>query len=94
MAEKVTVHAVKSFKKDKAAEKTVPVEAHVVKQTSSRAELGDGMYMMTYYFKKGPYGEYIAEDYRDATHFERAVYDADNNFIGSTIGEITRTVKW
>lgn len=72
----------------------VRVEARPSKITHTRSELGDGQYMVTYYFRKGQYGEYIAEDYRNATHFERAVYDEQNNFIGSTIGTINEKVKW
>ena len=91
---KVPVH-VAGIKRVNAAQKhTVQVEAHPQKTTQVRSELGDGQYMVTYYFRKGPYGEYIAEDYREATHFERAVYDEQNNFIGSTIGTINDKVRW
>lgn len=90
------VFAVKSVGEPKAQPKVpaVPVDVHVSKITNSRLDLGDGTYMMTYYFKKGPFGEYIAEDYRTATHYERAVYDEYNNILGSTIGEITPAIRY
>ena len=50
--------------------------------------------MITYYFKRGPYGELVAEDIDSATHFERAVYDPMNHIIGSTSGRLTDKIRW
>lgn len=70
----------------------VRLEARKPKTTYVRRELGDGFFMVTYYFRRGPYGELIAEDFGRATHFERAVYDENGTFVGSTIGQITKMV--
>ncbi len=91
---KVPVHVAGIRRTEADTKNVVQVAAHPVKVTHVRSELGDGQYMVTYYFRKGQYGEYIAEDYRNATHFERAVYDEQNNFVGSTIGTINEKVKW
>ncbi len=90
---KVPVH-VAGIKRTQTPRNTVQVDVHTQKVTHVCSELGEGQYIVTYYFRKGPYGEYIAEDYRSATHFERAVYDEQNNFIGSTIGTINDNVRW
>jgi hypothetical protein len=50
--------------------------------------------MITYYFKRGPYGELIAEDIDSATHFERAVYDQMDHLLGSTSGRLTDKIRW
>ncbi len=91
---KVPVHVAGIKRAQATVKPVVQVEAHTQKITHVRSELGDGQYIVTYYFRKGPYGEYVAEDYREATHFERAVYDEQNNFIGSTIGTINDKVRW
>ncbi len=91
---KVPVHVAGIKRANAQVKNVVPVEAHTQKVTHVRSELGEGQYIVTYYFRKGPYGEYIAEDYKSATHFERAVYDEYNNFIGSTIGTINEKVRW
>ncbi|MBQ1555478.1 MAG: hypothetical protein IIZ68_08475 [Clostridia bacterium] len=84
--------------------KMKPVDAHVKKvenvpaypkkTTSIRTELSDGCYMVTYYYKRGPYGELLAEDVDTATHFERAIYDPMNHMLGSTTGELTGRIRW
>ncbi len=91
---KVPVHVAGIKRVESAPKNTVQVPVHTQKITHIRSELGEGQYIVTYYFRKGPYGEYVAEDYRSATHFERAVYDENNNFIGSTIGTINDKVRW
>ena len=42
--------------------KVEKIPAHPKKTTSIRTELCDGCYMVTYYFKRGPYGELLAEE--------------------------------
>lgn len=81
-----------------------PVDAHVKKvenvpaypkkTTNIRTELCDGCYMVTYYYRRGPYGELLAEDIDSATHFERAVYDPMNHLLGTTTGELTDKIRW
>lgn len=70
------------------------IPAYPKKTTSIRTELSDGCYMVTYYYKRGPYGELIAEDIDYATHFERAVYDRMNHLLGSTSGRLTDKIRW
>lgn len=70
------------------------VEAYPKKTTSIRTELNDGCYMVTYYYRRGPYGELIAEDIDQATHFERAVYDRMNHLLGTTTGELSDKIRW
>ena len=41
--------------------KVETVEAYPKKTTSIRTELSDGCYMVTYYYRRGPYGELLAE---------------------------------
>ncbi len=91
---KVPVHVARVRKTEPAPIKNSEAGGYLQKITHVRSELGDGQYIVTYYFRKGPYGEYVAEDYRSATHFERAVYDENNTFIGSTIGTINDKVRW
>ena len=74
--------------------RTENVRARQKKITSIRTELCDGCYMMTYYFRRGMYGELIAEDIDYATDFERVVYDARNRVIGSTSGQLTDKIRW
>ena len=74
--------------------KVEKIPAHPKKTTSIRTELCDGCYMVTYYFKRGPYGELFAEDIDSATHFERAVYDRMNHLLGSTSGRLTDKIRW
>lgn len=71
-----------------------PVEAYPKKTTSIRTELNDGCYMVTYYYRRGPYGELLAEDIDSATHFERAVYDKMNHLLGTTTGELNDKIRW
>lgn len=70
------------------------VEAHPKKVTSIRTELNDGCYMVTYYYRRGAYGELLAEDIDSATHFERAVYDKMNHLLGTTTGELNDKIRW
>ena len=70
------------------------VKAYPQKTTSIRTELCDGCYMITYYYKRGPYGELIAEDINKATHYERAVYDRMDHLLGSTSGRLTDKIRW
>lgn len=70
------------------------IEAYPKKTTSIRTELSDGCYMVTYYYRRGPYGELLAEDIDYATHFERAVYDKMNHLLGTTTGELTDKIRW
>ncbi len=70
------------------------IKAYPKKTTFIRTELSDGCYMMTYYFRRGPYGELSPEDINSATHFERAVYDRKDNLLGSTSGELTDKIRW
>ena len=70
------------------------IPAYPKKTTSIRTELCDGCYMMTYYFRRGPYGELLAEDIDSATHFERAVYDRMGHLLGSTSGKLTDKIRW
>ncbi len=74
--------------------RTESIRARPKKHTSIRTELCDGCYMMTYYFRRGRYGEQIAEDIDYATEFERVVYDSRNRVIGSTSGELTDKIRW
>ncbi len=74
--------------------KVETITAYPKKTTSIRTELSDGCYMMTYYFRRGPYGELLAEDINKATHFERAIYDKTDRLIGSTSGELTDKIRW
>lgn len=74
--------------------KVETIEAHPKKTTSIRTELSDGCYMVTYYYKRGPYGELLAEDIDYATHFERAIYDKMNHLLGNTSGELTDKIRW
>ncbi len=74
--------------------KVETVEAYPKKTTSIRTELSDGCYMVTYYYRRGPYGELLAEDIDSATHFERAIYDRMNHLLGSTTGELTEKIRW
>ena len=91
---KVPVHVVKGKREELSPVKAADTVGYLKKVTHVRSELGEGQYIVTYYFRKGPYGELIAEDYKSATHFERAVYDENDNFIGSTIGTINDKVRW
>ncbi len=95
----------KTVKHIKVRKKTVrPVEAHIrqvenipaypKKITNTRTDLSDGCYMVTYYYRKGPYGELIAEDIDNATYFERAVYDQLGNLLGTTVGELNQKICW
>ena len=70
------------------------IPAYPKKTTSIRTELSDGCYMVTYYYRRGPYGELLAEDIDSATHFERAVYDRMNHLLGSTSGQLTDKIRW
>lgn len=70
------------------------VEAYPKKTVSIRTELNDGCYMMTYYYRRGEYGELLAEDIDSATHFERAVYDKMNHLLGTTTGELNDKIRW
>lgn len=70
------------------------IKAYPKKVTSIRTELCDGCYMVTYYYKQGPYGELIAEDIDYATCFERVVYDPMDHIIGSTSGHLTDKIRW
>lgn len=70
------------------------IAAYPKKVTSIRTELNDGCYMVTYYYRRGPYGELLAEDIDSATHFERAVYDQMNHLLGTTTGELTDKIRW
>ncbi|MBQ9902684.1 MAG: hypothetical protein IJM51_09935 [Clostridia bacterium] len=79
---------------DTRVKKVKNIPAYSKKITSIRTELSDGCYMITYYFKRGPYGELVAEDIDSATHFERAVYDPMNHIIGSTSGRLTDKIRW
>lgn len=74
--------------------KVETVTAYPKKTTSIRTELTDGCYMVTYYYRRGEYGELLAEDVDHATHFERAVYDRMNHLLGSTSGELTNKIRW
>lgn len=74
--------------------KVEKLPAYPKKTTSIRTELSDGCYMVTYYYKRGPYGELLAEDIDRATHFERAVYDRMNHLLGSTSGQLTDKIRW
>lgn len=70
------------------------IPAYPKKTTSVRTELSDGCYMVTYYYRRGPYGELLAEDIDSATHFERAVYDPMDHLLGSTTGELSDKIRW
>ena len=74
--------------------KVETIKAYPKKTTSIRTELSDGCYMITYYFKRGPYGELIAADMDEATHFERAVYDQMDHLLGSTSGHLSDKIRW
>lgn len=74
--------------------KVESVEAYPKKTTSIRTELNDGCYMVTYYYRRGPYGELLAEDVDYATHFERAVYDKMDHLLGTTTGELNDKIRW
>ncbi len=60
----------------------------------TRKDLPDGDFMINYYYVRDKKGELIPEDIEKATHYERVVYDRDGNVIGSTIGELTETMRW
>jgi hypothetical protein len=79
---------------DTRIKKAKKIPAYSKKITSIRTELSDGCYMVTYYFKRGPYGDFLAEDINSATHFERAVYDRMDRILGSTSGELTDKIRW
>ena len=70
----------------------IPVTAK--KTTFTRKNLPDGDFMMNYYYIRDKEGNLIPADIEEATHFERVVYDRDGNVIGSTIGELTDSVRW
>ena len=70
----------------------IPVTAK--KTTFTRKNLPDGDFMMNYYFIRDKKGNLIPADIEEATHYERVVYDRDGNVIGSTIGELTDSVRW
>ncbi|MBQ1440742.1 MAG: hypothetical protein IIZ08_02335 [Clostridia bacterium] len=70
------------------------IRAYPKKTTSIRTELCDGSYMMTYYYRPGPYGELIPEDINSATNYERVVYDRMDHILGSTSGRLTDKIKW
>lgn len=74
--------------------KVESVEAYPKKITNIRTDLNDGCYMVTYYYRRGPYGELLAEDIDHATHFERAVYDKMNHLLGTTTGELNDKIEW
>lgn len=86
---KTKIHPVESHVK-----KAERIEAYPKKTTVIRTELNDGCYMVTYYYKRGPYGELLAEDIDYATHFERAVYDRMNHLLGTTSGELNDKIRW
>lgn len=88
-ARRVQMHPI-----DAHVKKIKTVEAYQKKTTSIRTELSGGCYMVTYYYKRGPYGELLAEDVDHATHFERAVYDPMGHMLGSTTGELTDKIRW
>ena len=90
----VTARKVELKPVDSRIRKTKQISAYPKKMTSIRTELCDGCYMMTYYFKRGSYGEYIAEDINKATCFERVVYDSMDNILGSTSGQLTDKIRW
>lgn len=90
----VNAHKVKMQPVEAHVKKVETVEAHPKRTTSIRTELSDGCYMVTYYYRRGPYGELLAEDVDCATHFERAVYDPMNHLLGSTTGELTDKIRW
>lgn len=66
----------------------------VKKTTFTRKNLPDGDFMMNYYFVRDKKGNLIPADIEEATHYERVVFDRDGNVIGSTIGELTDSVRW
>ena len=70
----------------------IPVTAK--KTTFTRKNLPDGDFMMNYYFIRDKKGNLIPADIEEATHYERVVYDRDGNVIGSTIGELTDSIRW
>lgn len=82
----------------------IPLDTHVKqvekitaapkKVTNLRTELGDGCYMVTYYYRRGLYGELLAEDIDHATHFERVIYDRMNHMLGTTTGELGDKISW
>lgn len=72
----------------------VHLEATRKKITYSRRDLDDGCFLMNYYFRMGPMGDFIAEDIELATHCERAVYDRHGNLLGSTISLLGGEVFW
>lgn len=72
----------------------VHIDASKKKVTFSRRDLGDGCFLMNYYFRKGPMGEFIAEDIESATHYERAVYDRYGNLLGSSIARLGGDIFW
>lgn len=91
---RVTARKVEMRPVEARVKKVEPIQAYPKKTTSIRTELSDGCYMITYYFRRGPYGEYLAEDIDSATHFERAVYDPMDHLLGSTSGELTEKIRW
>ncbi len=90
----VTARRVEVQPVDTRVKKVERIPAYPKKTTSIRTELSDGCYMVTYYYKRGSYGELIAEDIDYATHFERAVYDSMNHLLGSTSGRLTDKIRW
>ena len=91
MTKKVTAH-VKRVPVEK--KPVVRLEAEKKKVTYSRRELGDGCFLMNYYFRKGAMGEFLAEDIELATHCERAVYDRYGNLLGTSITTLGGEVFW
>lgn len=91
---RVTARKIEMKPVDTRVKKVETIRAYPKKTTSIRTELSDGCYMITYYFKRGPYGELIAEDIDSATHFERAVYDQMDHLLGSTSGRLTDKIRW
>ena len=90
----VTARKIETQPIEARVKKVENIPAYPKKTTSIRTELADGCYMVTYYYKRGPYGELIAEDINYATHFERAVYDHRDRLLGSTSGRLTDKIRW
>ena len=90
----VTARKVEMQPVETRVKKVEQIPAYPKKTTNIRTELCDGCYMITYYYRRGSYGEFLAEDIDSATHFERAVYDKMNHLLGSTSGRLSDKIRW
>jgi len=57
----------------------------------SRRELGDGGFVLSYYYRLNDSGEFVPADIEQATHCERAVYDNAGQLVGSSVSVMK---KW